>query len=167
MLFFAEETRVTLYKTQVAQVYVQLFASSRKPTTIKNNELINYSLICVTTSNRRVVGQQHLSLSTYVIIVLSDRYKVGSAGIVQSFNFYKYSLVIIVNDTKRVATNVARDQTRCRRHKWLETLLVLSFAPRGFSLGDLVFPSPRKPSFLTSHEVKFRNTSCSEFCANL
>ena len=103
MLFFAEETRVTLYKKQVAQVYVQLFASSRKPTTIKNNELINYSLICVTTSNRRVVGQQHLSPSTYIIIVLSDRYKVGSAGIVQSFNFYRDSLVIIVNDMKQVA----------------------------------------------------------------
>ena len=102
MLFFAEESRVTLYKKQVAQVYVQLFASSRKPTTIKN-ELINYSLICVTTSNRRVVGQQHLSPSTYIIIVLSDRYKVGSAGIVQSFNFYRDSLVIIVNDMKRVA----------------------------------------------------------------
>ena len=103
MLFFAEETRVTLYKKQVAQVYVQLFASSRKPTTIKNNELINYSLICVTTSNRRVVGQQHLSLSTYIIIVLSDRYKFGSVGIVQSFNFYRYSSVIIVNDTKPIA----------------------------------------------------------------
>ena len=77
MLFFAEETQVTLYKKQVAQVYVQLFASSRKPTTIKNNELINYPLTCVTTSNRRVVEQQHLSLSTSVIIFLSDRYKVG------------------------------------------------------------------------------------------
>ena len=61
-------------------------------------------------------------------------------------------------------TNVAGEQTRRRRViSGLKFLLVLSFAPRGFSLGALVFPSPRKPSFLNSHEVKFRNTSCSEF----
>ena len=33
----------------------------------------------------------------------------------------------------------------------LSLLLVLSFAPRGFSPGTLVFPSPQKPSFPNSN----------------
>ena len=33
----------------------------------------------------------------------------------------------------------------------LSLLLVLSFAPRGFSLGTLVFPSPQKPTFPNSN----------------
>ena len=37
----------------------------------------------------------------------------------------------------------------------LSLLLVLSFAPRGFSPGTLVFPSPQKPTFPNSNS--FRN----------
>ena len=36
----------------------------------------------------------------------------------------------------------------------LSLLLVLSFAPRGFSLGTLVFPSPRKPTFPNSNSIR-------------
>jgi len=35
----------------------------------------------------------------------------------------------------------------------LNLLLVLSFAPRGFSLGTLVFPSPQKPTFQNSNST--------------
>ena len=36
----------------------------------------------------------------------------------------------------------------------LSLLLVLSFAPRGFSLGTPVFPSPRKPTFPNSNSMR-------------
>ena len=36
----------------------------------------------------------------------------------------------------------------------LSLLLVLSFAPRGFSLGTPVFPSPRKPTFPNSNSIR-------------
>ena len=36
----------------------------------------------------------------------------------------------------------------------LSLLLVLSFAPRGFSLGTPVFPSPRKPTFPNSISIR-------------
>ena len=36
----------------------------------------------------------------------------------------------------------------------LSLLLVLSFAPRGFSLGTPVFPSPQKPTFPNSNSTR-------------
>ena len=36
----------------------------------------------------------------------------------------------------------------------LSLLLVLSFAPRGFSPGTLVFPSPQKPAFPNSNSTR-------------
>ena len=36
----------------------------------------------------------------------------------------------------------------------LSLLLVLSFAPRGFSPGTLVFPSPQKPTFPNSNSTR-------------
>ena len=36
----------------------------------------------------------------------------------------------------------------------LSLLLVLSFAPRGFSLGTPVFPLPRKPTFPNSNSIR-------------
>ena len=36
---------------------------------------------------------------------------------------------------------------------WLSLLLVLVLAPRGFSPGTLVFPSPQKPTFLNSNSI--------------
>ena len=36
----------------------------------------------------------------------------------------------------------------------LSLLLVLSFAPRGFSPGTLVFPSPQKPTFANSNSTR-------------
>ena len=36
----------------------------------------------------------------------------------------------------------------------LRLLLVLSFAPRGFSPGTLVFPSPQKPTFPNSNSIR-------------
>ena len=36
----------------------------------------------------------------------------------------------------------------------LSLLLVLSFAPRGFSLGTPVFPSPQKPTFTNSNSTR-------------
>ena len=36
----------------------------------------------------------------------------------------------------------------------LSLLLVLSFAPRGFSLGTPVFPFPRKPTFPNSNSIR-------------
>ena len=36
----------------------------------------------------------------------------------------------------------------------LSLLLVLSFAPRGFSPGTLVFPSPQKPTFPNSNSIR-------------
>ena len=36
----------------------------------------------------------------------------------------------------------------------LSLLLVLSFAPTGFSLGTPVFPSPRKPTFPNSNSIR-------------
>ena len=37
---------------------------------------------------------------------------------------------------------------------WLSLLLVLSFAPRGFSPGTPVFPSPQKPTFPNSNSTR-------------
>ena len=36
----------------------------------------------------------------------------------------------------------------------LSLLLLLSFAPRGFSPGTLVFPSPQKPTFPNSNSTR-------------
>ena len=36
----------------------------------------------------------------------------------------------------------------------LSLLLILSFAPRGFSPGTLVFPSPQKPTFPNSNSTR-------------
>ena len=38
----------------------------------------------------------------------------------------------------------------------LSLLLVLSFAPRGFSPGTMVFPSPQKPTFPNSNSIRNR-----------
>ena len=38
----------------------------------------------------------------------------------------------------------------------LSLLLVLSFAPRGFFPGTLVFPSPQKPTFPNSNSIRNR-----------
>ena len=38
----------------------------------------------------------------------------------------------------------------------LSLLLVLSFAPRGFSPGTMVFPSPQKPTFANSSSIRNR-----------
>ena len=38
----------------------------------------------------------------------------------------------------------------------LSLLLVLSFAPRGFSRGTMVFPSPQKPTFANSNSIRDR-----------
>ena len=38
----------------------------------------------------------------------------------------------------------------------LSLLLVLSLAPRGFSLGTPVFPSPQKPTFPNSNSIRNR-----------
>ena len=38
----------------------------------------------------------------------------------------------------------------------LSLLSVLSFAPRGFSSGTLVFPSPQKPTFPNSNSIRNR-----------
>ena len=38
----------------------------------------------------------------------------------------------------------------------LSLLLVLSFAPRGFSPGTPVFPSPQKPTFPNSNSIRNR-----------
>ena len=108
MLFFAEETRVTLYKKQVAQQCVSVRTAFWVLTKTDNHKKQRADKLFLDLRNdlksaRRLGRQQHLSLSTYVTIFLSDRYKVGWAGIVQSSNFYRYSSVIIVNYTKRVA----------------------------------------------------------------
>ena len=41
----------------------------------------------------------------------------------------------------------------------LSLLLVLSLAPRGFSLGTSVFPSPQKPTFPISNSTRNRRTT--------
>ena len=38
----------------------------------------------------------------------------------------------------------------------LSLLLVLPFAPRGFSLGTPVFPSPQNPTFPNSNSIRIR-----------
>ena len=43
--------------------------------------------------------------------------------------------------------NVSRVDSLTRCHMWLSLLLVLYSAPRGFSPGTPVFPSPQKPTF--------------------
>ena len=45
----------------------------------------------------------------------------------------------------------------------LSLLLVLSFAPRGFSLATPVFPSPQKPTFPNSNSVRKARTRLNEF----
>ena len=44
-------------------------------------------------------------------------------------------------------------KSRLRLHMWVE-LLVLSVAPRGFSPGTPVFPSPQKPTFPNSNSTR-------------
>ena len=44
-------------------------------------------------------------------------------------------------------------KSRRRRHMWVEFVVVLSFAPRGFSPGTAVDPSPRKPTFANSNST--------------
>ena len=46
---------------------------------------------------------------------------------------------------------------------WLSLLLVLSFAPRGFSPGTLVFPSPQKPTLPNSNSIWNAWTRLNEF----
>ena len=38
--------------------------------------------------------------------------------------------------------------SRTRRHMWVEFVVGSLLAPRGFSPGSPVFPSPQKPTFL-------------------
>ena len=45
----------------------------------------------------------------------------------------------------------------------LSLLLVLSLAPRGFSAGTLVFPSPRKPTIPNSNSIWNARTRLNEF----
>jgi len=45
----------------------------------------------------------------------------------------------------------------------LSLLLVLSFAPRGFSAGTQVFPSPQKPTFPNSNSIWNARTRLNEF----
>ena len=45
----------------------------------------------------------------------------------------------------------------------LSLLLVLSFAPRGFSLGTPVFPSPQKPTLPNSNSIWNARTRLNEF----
>ena len=47
-----------------------------------------------------------------------------------------------------------RFKSQGRHHIWLSLLLVLSFAPRGFSSGTPVFPSPQKPTFPNSNSIR-------------
>ena len=51
-------------------------------------------------------------------------------------------------------TNVARVQIPASTPYALSLLLVLSFAPRGFSPGTPVFPSPQKPTFPNSNSTR-------------
>ena len=41
-----------------------------------------------------------------------------------------------------------------RRHMWVEFVVVLSLAPRSFSPGIPVFPSPQKPTFSNSNSTR-------------
>ena len=75
-------------------------------------------------------------------------------------------------DTQYVVVREARDGTvvralashQCGRGSnlgvdticGLSLLSVLSFAPRGFSSGTLVFPSPQKPTFPNSNSIRNR-----------
>ena len=45
----------------------------------------------------------------------------------------------------------------------LSLLLVLSFAPRGFSPGTPVFPSPQKPTLPNSNSISNARTHLNEF----
>ena len=45
----------------------------------------------------------------------------------------------------------------------LSLLLVLSFAPRGFSAGTPVFPSPQKPTLPNSNSKRNARTRFNEF----
>ena len=48
-------------------------------------------------------------------------------------------------------------------HMWVSLLLVLSLAPRGFSPGTSVFPSPLKPTFSNSNSIWNARTRFNEF----
>ena len=43
--------------------------------------------------------------------------------------------------------------SRMRCHMWVEFVVGSLLAPRGFSPGTLVFPSPLKPTFLNSNLI--------------
>ena len=45
----------------------------------------------------------------------------------------------------------------------LSLLLVLSFAPRGFSPGTPIFPSPQKPTLTDSNSIWIARTRLNEF----
>ena len=40
------------------------------------------------------------------------------------------------------------------RHMWVEFVVGSLLAPRGFSPGPTVFPSPQKPTFLNSNSIR-------------
>ena len=50
-----------------------------------------------------------------------------------------------------------------RRHMWVEFVVGSLLAPRGFSLGTPVFPSPPKPTFLNSNSIWNARTRINEF----
>ena len=54
-------------------------------------------------------------------------------------------------------------KSRLRLHMLVDLLLVLSFAPRGFSPGTLVFPSPQKPTLPNSNSIWNAWTRLNEF----
>ena len=44
--------------------------------------------------------------------------------------------------------------SRTWHHMWVEFVVGSLLAPRGFSLGTPVFPSPQKPTFLNSNSIR-------------
>ena len=52
---------------------------------------------------------------------------------------------------------------RTRRRMWVEFVVGSLLAPRGFSLGTLVFPSPQKPTFINSNSNSNARTRINEF----
>ena len=54
-------------------------------------------------------------------------------------------------------------KSRRRRHMWVELLLVLSLATRGFSLVTPFFPSPQKPTLPNSNSIWNALTRLNEF----
>ena len=59
-----------------------------------------------------------------------------------------WSLPILPSSTTTALTPLARSKKKC----W-SLLLVLALAPRGFSPGTPVFPSPQKPTLLNSNST--------------